>query len=60
MAPLVVEGGRAAGMAQAWAYADRDALTGALRAYLKPGDCMLVKGSRGIAMEGIVSALGFG
>ena len=60
MASLVVEGGREAGLAQAWAYADRDALTGALRAYLKPGDCMLVKGSRGIAMEGIVSALGFG
>ena len=60
MASLVVEGGREAGMAQAWAYEDRDALTGALRAYLKPGDCMLVKGSRGIAMEGIVSALGFG
>ena len=60
MAPLVVEGGREAGMAQAWAYGDREALTGDLQAYLKPGDCMLVKGSRGIAMEGIVAALGFG
>lgn len=59
LAPVVVDGGREAGMDQAWAYADRDALTGALQAYLKPGDLLLIKGSRGIAMERIVTALGF-
>ena len=59
LAPVVIEGGREAGMNQAWAYVDRDALTGALQAYLKPGDLMLIKGSRGIAMEKIVTALGF-
>ena len=59
LASVVVEGGREAGMDQAWAYADRDALTGALQAYLKPGDLMLIKGSRGIAMEKIITALGF-
>ena len=59
LAPVVVEGGREAGIDQAWAYADWDALTGALQAYLKPGDLMLIKGSRGIAMEKIVTALGF-
>ena len=59
LAPVVVEGGREAGIDQAWAYADRDALTGALQAYLKPGDLMLIKGSRSIAMERIVTALGF-
>ncbi len=59
LAPVVVEGGREAGIDQAWAYTDRDALTGALQAYLKPGDLMLIKGSRGIAMERIVTALGF-
>ena len=56
---MVIEGAREAGIDQAWAYADRDALTGALQAYLKPGDLMLIKGSRGIAMERIVTALGF-
>ncbi len=59
LAPVVVEGGREVGIDQAWAYTDRDALTGALQAYLKPGDLMLIKGSRGIAMERIVTALGF-
>ena len=59
LAKVVVEGGREAGIDQAWAYADRDALTRALQAYLKPGDLMLIKGSRGIAMERIVTALGF-
>ena len=58
-ASVVVEGGREAGIDQAWAYRDRDALTNALQAYLKPGDLMLIKGSRGIAMENIVTALGF-
>ena len=58
-ASVVVEGGREAGVDQAWAYRDRDALTNALQAYLKPGDLMLIKGSRGIAMENIVTALGF-
>ncbi|MDE2954007.1 MAG: UDP-N-acetylmuramoyl-tripeptide--D-alanyl-D-alanine ligase [Gemmatimonadota bacterium] len=59
LAEVVVDGGREAGIDQAWAYADQDALTGALQAYLKPGDLMLIKGSRGIAMERIVTALGF-
>lgn len=59
LAEVVVDGGREAGIDQAWAYADRDALTSALQAYLKPGDLMLIKGSRGIAMERIVTALGF-
>ena len=59
LAKVVVEGGRESGIDQAWAYADRDALTRALQAYLKPGDLMLIKGSRGIAMERIVTALGF-
>ena len=58
-ASVVVEGGREAGIDQACAYRDRNALTDALQAYLKPGDLMLIKGSRGIAMENIVTALGF-
>ncbi len=59
LAEVVVEGAREAGIDQAWAYADQDVLTGALQAYLRPGDLMLIKGSRGIAMERIVTALGF-
>ena len=59
LAPVVVEGGREAGIDQVWAYADRDALIGTLQTYLKPGDLILIKGSRSIAMERIVTALGF-
>ena len=59
LAKVVVEEGREAGIDQAWAYADRNALTRALQAYLKPGDLILIKGSRGIAMERIITALGF-
>lgn len=59
LSDLVAEGGRKAGLDQSWAFRDRETLTEALRAYLKPGDLMLIKGSRGIAMEGLVTALGF-
>jgi UDP-N-acetylmuramoyl-tripeptide--D-alanyl-D-alanine ligase len=59
LSKLVIEGAREAGLDQSWAFHDRDALTNTLRNYLKPGDLMLVKGSRGIAMENIVTVLGF-
>ena len=37
---------------------DRDALVAKLKAFLKPGDLVLMKGSRGLAMETTAEALG--
>jgi UDP-N-acetylmuramoyl-tripeptide--D-alanyl-D-alanine ligase len=38
-------------------YADKESLVTALRAELRPGDLALIKGSRGVQMETVVSAL---
>jgi UDP-N-acetylmuramoyl-tripeptide--D-alanyl-D-alanine ligase len=44
---------------RSWAFTDRDELVGALEDFLLPGDVVLLKGSRGMAMEAVASALGF-
>ncbi len=41
------------------AFKDRESLVTDLRAFLKPGDLVLMKGSRGVAMETTAEALGF-
>jgi UDP-N-acetylmuramoyl-tripeptide--D-alanyl-D-alanine ligase len=41
------------------AFEARDRLTEALQAFVKPGDLLLLKGSRGLAMESVGQALGF-
>lgn len=53
------EGARQAGLAQAHAFEDRNALVHALQTCIRPGDVLLAKGSRGIAIEQVVKALGF-
>ncbi len=68
---LVVVGAPATGIAQAalaagldparvHAVADRDAALAVLRSILRPGDAVLVKASRGAALESIVEALAAG
>ena len=41
------------------AFDDRESLVTNLKAFLKPGDLVLMKGSRGVAMETTAEALGF-
>ena len=41
------------------AFTDREELARELKGTLRPGDCVLLKGSRGLAMETVASALGF-
>lgn len=49
------------GMPAGWvlAFDDKGLLTEALMSLLKPGDVVLVKGSRGVALEEVVELLGF-
>ena len=54
----VVEGAQHAGLAQAQAFEDRHALVDALQNSIQPGDVLLAKGSRGLAIEQVVKALG--
>jgi UDP-N-acetylmuramoyl-tripeptide--D-alanyl-D-alanine ligase len=53
----LVDAARSAGLAQARHYATQAELIAALRRALAPGDLILVKGSRGMAMEGVLSVL---
>lgn len=56
-----VSGAQAAGMgARARHFTSLEELVAALQALLRPGDAVLVKGSRGSRMERIVAALGAG
>jgi UDP-N-acetylmuramoyl-tripeptide--D-alanyl-D-alanine ligase len=41
------------------AFPDREPVTAFLEARMEDGDLVLIKGSRGIALEGVVEALGF-
>ena len=59
LADLVAEGGRESRVDVVRAFVDQEALVADLKGYLKPGDLMMIKGSRGIAMEGVVAGLGF-
>ncbi|EKP95902.1 UDP-N-acetylmuramoyl-tripeptide--D-alanyl-D-alanine ligase [Thermaerobacter subterraneus] len=58
-APALVEGWRQAGGAAgaAAAYPDKAALLADLDRWLHPGDAILIKGSRGMAMEEVAGAL---
>jgi len=58
-AEQVAAGAREAGLdpARTWTGRDADALAAQLRAALRPGDWVLVKGSRAMRMERIVAAL---
>ncbi len=61
LAREVVEGGIEAGLPseRSRAFSNRDSLVHALEDFLLPGDLLLLKGSRGLAMEKVASALGF-
>lgn len=58
-AQLVVDAAQKTGLKMAQAFEDAELLTTALKDFIAPHDTLLVKGSRGLAMEGIVEALGF-
>lgn len=51
------EAAKAAGIAQAWHFADREMLLAELGSLLKPGDSVLVKASHGMGYEKIVEEL---
>jgi UDP-N-acetylmuramoyl-tripeptide--D-alanyl-D-alanine ligase len=57
----VSEGGVSGGLSpkRSRAFKDRATLVTKLKAFLKPGDLVLMKGSRGLAMETTAEALGF-
>lgn len=53
----MAEGARAAGLAEAAAYPDHEAIAAAIVEYAQPGDVLLVKGSRGRTMEKVIEHL---
>ena len=53
----MVAGAQAAGVGHADVFEDCGAIAEAIRAVARPGDTLLVKGSRGMAMEHVVEAL---
>lgn len=57
----VIEAAQEAGLSSATSYAFTDSkkLIATLKDFITPGDTLLIKGSRGLAMENIVEALGF-
>ncbi len=57
VAAAAVEAGMAAD--RVVAFEDKGQLVDSLRSLLKPGDVVLVKGSRGVALEEVVEILGF-
>ena len=52
-----VRGAQTSGMAQAQSFATHEALVEALRETVRPGDTLLVKGSRGMKMERVLGLL---
>jgi len=60
-AHLVIEAAQAAGLppTMSQAFTDSEKLIKTLKTFITPGDTLLIKGSRGLAMEHIVEALGF-
>lgn len=64
LGPLATEtasGAASAGLptGRSQAFPSQDRLVAALQAFLKPGDLLLLKGSRGLALEAVGRALGF-
>ena len=57
----MIAGAREEGMRpdRTHAFPDREPVTAFLEARMEDGDLVLIKGSRGIALEGVVEALGF-
>ncbi len=56
-AEAVAEGARAGGVADVHVMQDHEALAEAIAAAARPGDALLVKGSRGMRMEKIIELL---